>query len=66
MGYSFLGKYHGVLVIPEGLIESIPEMYALIQVHVNSYLRLNDKIYNACSVPSDFTHFHSKYISGNQ
>ncbi|GJN03252.1 hypothetical protein PR202_ga20675 [Eleusine coracana subsp. coracana] len=26
-----LGKYHGVLVIPEGLIESIPEMYALIQ-----------------------------------
>ncbi|ONM54078.1 Pyrophosphate--fructose 6-phosphate 1-phosphotransferase subunit alpha 2 [Zea mays] len=25
------GKYHGVLVIPEGLIESIPEMYALIQ-----------------------------------
>ncbi|CAL4998183.1 unnamed protein product [Urochloa decumbens] len=27
-----LGKYHGVLVIPEGLIESIPEMYALIQL----------------------------------
>ena len=26
------GKYHGVLLIPEGLIESIPEMYALIQV----------------------------------
>nr|CAB3480754.1 unnamed protein product [Digitaria exilis]CAB3504653.1 unnamed protein product [Digitaria exilis] len=26
-----LGKYHGVLLIPEGLIESIPEMYALIQ-----------------------------------
>ncbi|OQU80257.1 hypothetical protein SORBI_3007G101800 [Sorghum bicolor] len=26
-----LGKYHGVLVIPEGLIESIPEMYAIIQ-----------------------------------
>ncbi|KAG2634247.1 hypothetical protein PVAP13_2NG156900 [Panicum virgatum] len=25
------GKYHGVLLIPEGLIESIPEMYALIQ-----------------------------------
>ncbi|EER96517.1 hypothetical protein BDA96_02G166800 [Sorghum bicolor] len=25
------GKHHGVLVIPEGLIESIPEMYALIQ-----------------------------------
>ncbi|VAI27991.1 unnamed protein product [Triticum turgidum subsp. durum] len=26
-----LGKHHGVLLIPEGLIESIPEMYALIQ-----------------------------------
>lgn len=26
-----LGKFHGVLLIPEGLIESIPEMYALIQ-----------------------------------
>lgn len=26
-----LDKYHGVLLIPEGLIESIPEMYALIQ-----------------------------------
>ncbi|KAL6643349.1 hypothetical protein ACP70R_019014 [Stipagrostis hirtigluma subsp. patula] len=25
------GKYHGVLLIPERLIESIPEMYALIQ-----------------------------------
>ncbi|WVZ64266.1 hypothetical protein U9M48_013814 [Paspalum notatum var. saurae] len=34
------GKYHGVLVIPEGLIESIPEMYALIQeinnLHTNN------------------------------
>uniref|UniRef100_A0A0E0QHR6 Pyrophosphate--fructose 6-phosphate 1-phosphotransferase subunit alpha n=1 Tax=Oryza rufipogon TaxID=4529 RepID=A0A0E0QHR6_ORYRU len=26
-----LGKFHGVLLIPEGLIESIPEMYALLQ-----------------------------------
>ncbi|KAK3129819.1 hypothetical protein QOZ80_6BG0485110 [Eleusine coracana subsp. coracana] len=25
------GKHHGVLLIPEGLIESIPEMYALMQ-----------------------------------
>ncbi|KAL6838988.1 hypothetical protein ACP4OV_031215 [Aristida adscensionis] len=25
------GKYHGVLLVPEGLIESVPEMYALIQ-----------------------------------
>ncbi|CAL5090857.1 unnamed protein product [Urochloa decumbens] len=34
------GKYHGVLVIPEGLIESIPEMYALMQeinnLHINN------------------------------
>ncbi|CAN6217226.1 unnamed protein product [Urochloa humidicola] len=34
------GKYHGVLLIPEGLIESIPEMYALIQeinnLHINN------------------------------
>ncbi|KAJ1289144.1 hypothetical protein BS78_02G142300 [Paspalum vaginatum] len=33
-------KYHGVLVIPEGLIESIPEMYALMQeinnLHTNN------------------------------
>ncbi|RWV94621.1 hypothetical protein GW17_00042824 [Ensete ventricosum] len=27
-----LEKYHGVVLIPEGLIESIPEMYALLQV----------------------------------
>ncbi|VAI27988.1 unnamed protein product [Triticum turgidum subsp. durum] len=27
-----VGKHHGVLLIPEGLIESIPEMYALIQL----------------------------------
>ncbi|GJN34254.1 hypothetical protein PR202_gb22901 [Eleusine coracana subsp. coracana] len=26
------GKHHGVLLIPEGLIESIPEMYALMQL----------------------------------
>lgn len=25
-------KYHGVVLIPEGLIESIPEVYALLQV----------------------------------
>lgn len=26
-------KYHGVILIPEGLVESIPELYALLQVH---------------------------------
>ncbi|XP_073003347.1 pyrophosphate--fructose 6-phosphate 1-phosphotransferase subunit alpha-like [Typha latifolia] len=25
------GKYHGVVLIPEGLVESIPELYALLQ-----------------------------------
>jgi len=25
-------KYHGVILIPEGIVESIPEMYALLQV----------------------------------
>ena len=25
-------KYHGVILLPEGLIESIPEFYALLQV----------------------------------
>lgn len=25
-------KYHGVILIPEGLVESIPELYALLQV----------------------------------
>lgn len=25
-------KYHGVILLPEGLIESIPEVYALLQV----------------------------------
>ncbi|XP_073103015.1 pyrophosphate--fructose 6-phosphate 1-phosphotransferase subunit alpha isoform X2 [Elaeis guineensis] len=30
-----LGKYHGVILLPEGLIESIPEVYALLQeIHV--------------------------------
>lgn len=26
------GKYHGVILLPEGLIESIPEVHALLQV----------------------------------
>ncbi|XP_062199834.1 pyrophosphate--fructose 6-phosphate 1-phosphotransferase subunit alpha-like [Phragmites australis] len=34
------GKYHGVLIIPEGLIESIPDMYALIQ-EINNLYRNN-------------------------
>lgn len=25
-------KYHGVILLPEGLIESIPEVYALLKV----------------------------------
>jgi hypothetical protein len=29
---SFAGKYHGVILLPEGLIENIPEFYALLQV----------------------------------
>lgn len=28
----FIGKYHGVILLPEGLVESIPEVYALLQV----------------------------------
>ncbi|XP_065037007.1 pyrophosphate--fructose 6-phosphate 1-phosphotransferase subunit alpha-like [Musa acuminata AAA Group] len=29
------GKYHGVILLPEGLVESIPEVYALLQeIHV--------------------------------
>jgi diphosphate-dependent phosphofructokinase len=28
----YAGKYHGVVLIPEGLVESIPELYALLQV----------------------------------
>ncbi|KAM0935661.1 putative diphosphate--fructose-6-phosphate 1-phosphotransferase [Dioscorea sansibarensis] len=32
---SFLDKYHGVILLPEGLVESIPEVYALLQeIHV--------------------------------
>lgn len=27
-------KYHGVILIPEGLVESIPELYALLQVQI--------------------------------
>jgi hypothetical protein len=27
------GKYHGVILLPEGLIENIPEFYALLQVN---------------------------------
>ncbi|XP_071696446.1 pyrophosphate--fructose 6-phosphate 1-phosphotransferase subunit alpha-like [Rutidosis leptorrhynchoides] len=39
-------KYHGVILLPEGLIESIPEVYALLQ-EIHSLLRqgvLADKI----------------------
>lgn len=28
-----LEKYHGVILLPEGLIESIPEVYALLKVN---------------------------------
>ena len=32
-------KYHGVILLPEGLIESIPEVYALLQVtHVCTFV----------------------------
>lgn len=27
-------KYHGVILIPEGLVENIPELYALLQVQI--------------------------------
>lgn len=30
--YLFSEKYHGVIIMPEGLIESIPEMRALLNV----------------------------------
>lgn len=41
-GYKFPGKYHGVLLIPEGLIESIPEMYSVIQVGASySYMMMS-------------------------
>ncbi|KAH8946831.1 hypothetical protein BDL97_11G008000 [Sphagnum fallax] len=32
------GKYHGVILLPEGLIENIPEFYALLQ-EINSLLK---------------------------
>ena len=32
-----LDKNHGVIILPEGLIESIPEVFALLQV-TNAYL----------------------------
>jgi hypothetical protein len=31
---SCADKYHGVVLIPEGLVESIPELYALLQVSI--------------------------------
>lgn len=30
----FSDKYHGVILLPEGLIESIPEVYALLKVNL--------------------------------
>lgn len=35
-------KYHGVILLPEGLIESIPEVYALLKVlaHLTALLKL--------------------------
>lgn len=48
-----------MLVIPEGLIESIPEMYALIQVCV-IYLRGNNGMIN-CIISVSFYCFLFKY-----
>jgi hypothetical protein len=31
----FPDKNHGVILIPEGLVESIPELYALLQVRLH-------------------------------
>lgn len=45
-------KYHGVILIPEGLIESIPEVYALLKVsllpkqYAPSRLQNNMKLLN--------------------
>lgn len=43
----FIGteKYHGVILFPEGLIESIPEVYALLQVTNVYILDLKIKIF---------------------
>lgn len=35
----FTDKNHGVVLIPEGLVESIPELYALLQVSLHIVLR---------------------------
>lgn len=39
-------KNHGVILIPEGLVESIPELYALLKVRFNTgkhfYLSFNE------------------------
>jgi pyrophosphate--fructose-6-phosphate 1-phosphotransferase len=37
------GKHHGVILLPEGLIESIPEFYALLQ-EINGLLRGDEDI----------------------
>jgi hypothetical protein len=34
----FTDKNHGVVLIPEGLVESIPELYALLQVCLHTRL----------------------------
>lgn len=34
-------KNHGVILIPEGLVESIPELYALLQVNWFHYMQLH-------------------------
>jgi pyrophosphate--fructose-6-phosphate 1-phosphotransferase len=45
---SFAGKYHGVILLPEGLIENIPEFYALLQ-EINSLLKQDVNVENISS-----------------
>jgi pyrophosphate--fructose-6-phosphate 1-phosphotransferase len=42
------GKYHGVILLPEGLIENIPEFYALLQ-EINSLLKQDVNVENISS-----------------
>jgi hypothetical protein len=45
MIFSCADKYHGVVLIPEGLVESIPELYALLQVCFTTLMMSADFIF---------------------
>ncbi|KAF5955864.1 hypothetical protein HYC85_008720 [Camellia sinensis] len=45
-------KYHGVILLPEGLIESIPEVYALLQVTMQKFMVCLAKVFPLTSISS--------------